>query len=42
MNYCKGELGIIQCTQNFYSPGGARPQYLNNWLKPIFTFSTFK
>ena len=26
----------------FHSPGGAWPQYLNNWLNPIFAFSTVK
>ena len=41
MNYWKGDLGIIQCSQNI-PPGGARSKYLSNRLNAIFTFSTFK
>ena len=42
MNYSKGELGGVQCSKTFHSPDGARPQYLSNWLNPIFAFSTTK
>ena len=28
--------------KTFHLPGGARPQYLNNWVSPIFASSTFK
>ena len=40
MNCCKGDLGI-NVLKTFHSPGGARCQYLNNWVNPIFALSTF-
>ena len=45
MNYCKVDLAIklFNVLDSIHSPGGAGlPQYLNNWLNPIFAFSTFK
>ena len=41
MNYCKGDLGIIQYAHKipFTRCTCPKPQY---WLNPIFAFSTFK
>ena len=33
---------LFNVLKTFHSTGGARPQYLNNWLNPIFAFSIFK
>ena len=33
---------LFNVLKTFHSPGGAKPQYLNNWLNSIFAFSTFK
>ena len=35
-------FNVLVSIKAFHSPGGARPQYLNNWLSPIFAFSTLK
>ena len=34
-------FNVLASITPFQSPGGARPQYLNNWLSPIFKVSTF-
>ena len=43
MNYHIEKLfNVLVSIKTFHSPGGAGARYLNNWLNPIFAFSTFK
>ena len=42
MNYCKGDLGIIKCTQNIRFTRWRYASLLKELVKPIFAFSTFK